>query len=148
MLLERGARPEPRVVPRPEHVRAPKVGEVLAECARRGDQVVVVAAAVRLEPVAVVVGLEVAQELERLGGPASERGRRSRRHGFDPTSWASGTHEAGICGNPSPPCSPLSWIQGLTDPKGRTVHRKDVSAETSDQGAPAEGGAGIPRSRA
>jgi hypothetical protein len=56
-------------------VRAPEVCEVLAERARRRDEVLVVARAVGLEPVAVVVGLELAQELERLGREAPETGR-------------------------------------------------------------------------
>jgi hypothetical protein len=47
-------------------VRAAEVDEVVAERARRRHEVVVVARAVRLEPFAIVVGLEVAQELERL----------------------------------------------------------------------------------
>jgi hypothetical protein len=63
---------EARVVPRPEEVRAAEVDEVVGERARRRDEVVVVARAVRLEPVAVVVGLELAQELERLGWEAAE----------------------------------------------------------------------------
>jgi hypothetical protein len=69
---------EARVVPRPEEVRAAEVRKVLAERARRLDQVVVVAGAVGLEPLAVVVGLELAQELERLGWEASE----GRRYGI------------------------------------------------------------------
>jgi hypothetical protein len=66
---------EARVVPRPEQVRAAEVDEVVGERAHRRDEVVVVACAVRLEPVAIVVGLELAQELERLGWEAAERWR-------------------------------------------------------------------------
>jgi hypothetical protein len=66
---------EARVVPRPEEVRPAEVGEVVAERARRRDEVVVVAGPVRLEPLAVVVGLELAQELERLGWEPAEAGR-------------------------------------------------------------------------
>jgi hypothetical protein len=69
---------EARVVPRPEQVRPPQVRQVLAERSRRRDEVLVVAGAVGLEPVAVVVGLELAQELERLGREASE----GRRYGI------------------------------------------------------------------
>jgi hypothetical protein len=63
---------EARVVPRAEQVRAAEVDQVLAERPRRRDEVVVVARAVGLEPVAVVVGLELAQELEGLGWEAAE----------------------------------------------------------------------------
>jgi len=56
-------------------VRAPEVGEILGERPRRRDEVLVVARAVGLEPVAVVVGLELAQELQRLGREAAEGGR-------------------------------------------------------------------------
>jgi hypothetical protein len=56
-------------------VRAPEVGEILSERPRRCDEVLVVAGAVGLEPVAIVVGLELAQELERLGREAPEGGR-------------------------------------------------------------------------
>jgi hypothetical protein len=56
-------------------VRAPQVGEVLSQRPRRRHQVLVVAGAVGLEPVSVVVGLELAQELERLGREAPEGGR-------------------------------------------------------------------------
>jgi hypothetical protein len=63
---------EARVVPRPEEMCAPEVGEVLAERPNRGDHVLVVARAVRFEPLAIVVVLEVAKELEGLGGEAAE----------------------------------------------------------------------------
>jgi hypothetical protein len=66
-----------RVVPRAKQMRPAEVGEVLAQRAGRRDEVVVVAGAVGLEPVAVVVGLEVAQELERLRRKAAE----GRRYG-------------------------------------------------------------------
>jgi hypothetical protein len=56
-------------------VRAPEVGEVLGQRSRRGDEMLVIAGAVGLEPVAIVVGLELAQELERLGREAPEGGR-------------------------------------------------------------------------
>jgi hypothetical protein len=59
-------------------MRPAEAGQVLAERARRGDEVVLVAGAVGLEPVAVVVGLELAQELERLWWEASE----GRRYGI------------------------------------------------------------------
>ena len=75
MLLDRRPGMEARVVPRAEHVRAPEVGEVLAQRPRRRDEVLVVACAIGLEPVAVVVGLELAQELERLGREPAEGGR-------------------------------------------------------------------------
>jgi hypothetical protein len=63
---------EAGVVPRAEQVRAAEVLEVLAERPRRRDEVIVVSGPVRLEPVAVVVGLELAQELEGLGWEAAE----------------------------------------------------------------------------
>jgi hypothetical protein len=63
---------EARVVPGPEEVRAAEVDQVLAERPRRRDEMVVVAGAVRLEPLPVVVGLELAQELERLRWEAAE----------------------------------------------------------------------------
>jgi hypothetical protein len=66
-----------RVVPRAEEVRTTEVLQVLAERASGRDEVVVVAGAVGLEPIAVVVGLELAQELERLGREAAE----GRRYG-------------------------------------------------------------------
>jgi hypothetical protein len=56
-------------------VRAPEAGEVLGQRSRRGDEMLVIAGAVGLEPVAIVVGLELAQELERLGREAPEGGR-------------------------------------------------------------------------
>jgi hypothetical protein len=56
-------------------VGAPEVREIPGERPRRRDEVLVVARAVGLEPVAVVVGLELAQELERLGREAPEGGR-------------------------------------------------------------------------
>ena len=59
----------------PEHVRTPEVGEVLGQRPRRRDEVLVVACAIGLEPLAVVVGLELAQELERLGREPAEGGR-------------------------------------------------------------------------
>jgi hypothetical protein len=49
-----------------------EVGQVVRERPGRRDEVLVIAGAVRLEPVAVVVGLEVAQELERLRWKAAE----------------------------------------------------------------------------
>jgi hypothetical protein len=49
-----------------------EVAQLCGELPRGGDEVVVVAGAVGLEPVAVVVGLELAQELERLGWEAAE----------------------------------------------------------------------------
>jgi hypothetical protein len=63
---------EARVVPRAEEVRPAEVDEVLAERPGRRDEVVVVARAVGLEPVAVIVGLELAQELEGLWWEAAE----------------------------------------------------------------------------
>jgi hypothetical protein len=77
LLLDRRPGVEARVVPRAEQVRASEVGEVLAQRARRRHQVLVVAGAVGLEPVAIVVGLELAQELERLGREAPEGGHRA-----------------------------------------------------------------------
>jgi hypothetical protein len=77
-----------RVVPRPEQVRAPEVLEVIAQRARRRDEVVVVAGAVGLEPLPIVVGLEVAQELECLGRKAAER----RRYGI-----TTGAIVTGLC---------------------------------------------------
>jgi hypothetical protein len=56
-------------------VRAPEVGEILAQGPHRRHDVLVVAGAIGLEPVAIVVGLELAQELERLGREAPEGGR-------------------------------------------------------------------------
>jgi hypothetical protein len=56
-------------------VRAPEVREILGERPRRRDEVLVIAGAVLLEPLAVVVALELAQELERLGREALEGGR-------------------------------------------------------------------------
>ena len=75
LLLDRRAGVEARVVVGAEEVRFAEVGERAGQ--RRGgrEQVVVVARTVGLEPVAVVVGLELAQELERLGREAPEGGR-------------------------------------------------------------------------
>jgi hypothetical protein len=56
-------------------VWAPEAGEVLGQRPHGRHDVLVVAGAVGLEPVAVVVGLELAQELERLGREAPEGGR-------------------------------------------------------------------------
>jgi hypothetical protein len=56
-------------------MRPAEVGEVVAERARRRDEVIVVARAVGLEPRAIVVGLELAQELERLRWEPAEAGR-------------------------------------------------------------------------
>jgi hypothetical protein len=64
-----------RVVPRAEQARAPEVGQVLAQRPHGRHEVLVVAGTIGLEPVAVVVGLELAQELERLGREAPEGGR-------------------------------------------------------------------------
>jgi hypothetical protein len=69
---------EARVVPRPEEVRPAEARQVLAEGARGPDKVVVIARTVRFEPVPIVVGLELAQELEGLGREASE----GRRYGI------------------------------------------------------------------
>ena len=80
-----------RVVPGAEQARAPEVGEVLAQRPHRRHQMGVVAGPVRLEPVAVVVGLELAQELERLGREALERG---HRPGYGITTGAMVT---GLC---------------------------------------------------
>jgi hypothetical protein len=66
----------------------PEVGQVLAQRACRRDEVVVVPGAVGLEPVAVVVGLEVTQELEGLGRKAAER----RRYGI-----TTGAIVTGLC---------------------------------------------------
>ena len=63
----------------------PEVGQVLAQRACRRDEVVVVPG---LEPVAVVVGLEVTQELEGLGRKAAER----RRYGI-----TTGAIVTGLC---------------------------------------------------
>jgi hypothetical protein len=56
-------------------VRAPEVGEILGERPCRRDEVLVIARAVLLEPLAIVVGFELAQERERLGREAPEGGR-------------------------------------------------------------------------
>jgi hypothetical protein len=69
-------------------MRPPEVGEVLAQRARRRDEVVVVSRPVGLEPVAVVVGLEVAQEVEGLGREAAKR----RRYGI-----TTGAIVTGLC---------------------------------------------------
>jgi hypothetical protein len=99
LLLDRRPRMKARVVPRAEQMRAPEVGEVLAQRPRRRHQVLVVARPVRLEPVAVVVGLELAQELERFGREAPERRHRARlrhHHGAMVTGpctvWSSSPH--------------------------------------------------------
>jgi hypothetical protein len=63
------------VVPRAEHVRAPELCEILAQRPCRRHEVLVVAGSVGLEPLAIVVGLELAQELERLGREAPKGGR-------------------------------------------------------------------------
>ena len=66
---------EARVVPRAEQVRAPEAGrQVLPQRARRRHEQLVVAPAVGLEPVAVVVVLQLAQEVERLGREALKGG--------------------------------------------------------------------------
>jgi len=64
---------EARVVPRPEQVGPAEVGQVVAERTRRRDEVLVVAGAVRLEPVPIVVGFELAQELDCLRWEPAER---------------------------------------------------------------------------
>jgi hypothetical protein len=64
-----------RVVPRAEQARAPEVGQILAQRPHGRHEVLVVAGAIGLEPIAVVVGLELAQELERLGREAPESSR-------------------------------------------------------------------------
>src|SRR5439155_1321848 len=69
LLLDRRARVEAGVVVGAEEVRLPEGGERLGELARRLEQVGVVARSVGLEPVAIVVGLELAQELECLRRP-------------------------------------------------------------------------------
>src|SRR3954447_10872135 len=70
LLLDRRARVEARVVVGAEEVRLAERGERAGGERLRGrEQVGVVARAVGLEPVAVVVVLELAQEGERLGGP-------------------------------------------------------------------------------
>ena len=56
-------------------MRLAQVPELPGQLARRLDEMGVVASPVGLEPVAVVVGLELAQELERLGREAPEGGR-------------------------------------------------------------------------
>jgi hypothetical protein len=75
VLLERGTRPEPEVVVRTEEVRGAEVAQLVRELPRRRDDVVVVAPAVGPEPVAVVVVLEVAEELERFRWPHDPRTR-------------------------------------------------------------------------
>jgi hypothetical protein len=60
---------EARVVVRAEEPRLAEVAQALGERAGGLEQVLVVAGAVGLEPVAVVVRLELAEELERLGRP-------------------------------------------------------------------------------
>src|SRR5437763_4682193 len=72
VLLQRRARAKARVVPGPEHARLAEVHEIIAEQRCGAAQVVLVARAVGLEPVAVVVVLELAEELDRLGGKAAE----------------------------------------------------------------------------
>ena len=52
----------------------PRSAKILAQRPRGRDEVLVVTRAVGLEPLAVVVGLELAQELERLGREALEGG--------------------------------------------------------------------------
>jgi hypothetical protein len=72
VLLDRRPGMEARVVPRAEEARSPELGEVLAERPDGRHHVLVVARAVGLEPIAIVVRLELAQELERLGREATE----------------------------------------------------------------------------
>ena len=69
LLLERRPHVEPGVVVGPEEARLAQMPEPGGELTGGLDQVAVVALAVGLEPVAVVVRLEVAQELECFGGP-------------------------------------------------------------------------------
>jgi hypothetical protein len=56
-------------------VRLAQVPELPGQLACRLDEMGVVASSVGLEPVAVVVGLELRQELEGLGREAPEGGR-------------------------------------------------------------------------
>jgi ribosomal protein L11 methyltransferase len=69
LLLDRRARVEARVVVGPEVVRGAEVIERLGERPRRRDEVLVVARAVGAEPLAVVVVLQLAEEVEGVGGP-------------------------------------------------------------------------------
>src|SRR5204863_3627550 len=76
VLLQRRARAKAGVVPGAKQARAAEGREVIAERGRGRSQVLLVARAMGLEPLAVVVVLELAQELDRLGREALER-----RHG-------------------------------------------------------------------
>ena len=69
VLLERRPGPEPEVVVGPEEPRLAELRQLRDERSRRAEQKLVVAAPVRSEPRAVVVVLELAQEVERLGRP-------------------------------------------------------------------------------
>jgi hypothetical protein len=81
LLLDRRAVMEARVVVGPEEARRAEVAERVGERLPGRAQVVVVAGAVGLEPVAVVVVLELAQELEGGGWPHGATSGTVRRAG-------------------------------------------------------------------
>src|ERR1700690_1033954 len=63
-----------RVIPRPEQARPAQRGQVLAQRGGRHAQELLVARSVGLEPVAIVVLLQLAQELDRLRRKSAESG--------------------------------------------------------------------------
>src|SRR6202042_2169098 len=79
VLLERRTGPEAEVVVGPEEVRGAEVAQLVSERSGRRHHVLVVALPVGFEPLALVVVLEVAEELERLRRPHDPRSPRTVR---------------------------------------------------------------------
>jgi hypothetical protein len=100
VLLDRRPRMKARVVPRAEQTRAAQVGQLLAQRPHGRHEVLVVAGAIGLEPVAVVVGLELAQELERLGREAPEAGRYGTTTGAIVTGLWMMQSSSSLCATP------------------------------------------------